>query len=546
MELLAALMKNLKKIPFILQNEKTPLVDELLGLVKERDLYIEELEREVRRLKKLPQKPSIQSSQLNNGGKANRGCGKRPGSAKLKKTEYLSIDEIHIVKLDKIPEGARFKGYRQFTIQDIVIKPKNLLFKCERYQLKDGTYLQAELPQAFKQKHFGPTLRAYVHHQYFHQGVTQLLLHSQLRELGIDISKGQLNNLLNNANDVYHKEKEDIFETGKFISAYLQMDDTGARHKGYQGYCTYIGNEFFAYFKSTESKSRLNFINCLQGEARGYSLDELALCYLKSKAKFLSNKLTMRLCAVSTHPVYFPSEESIRSYLKKIGIEHSKENRLCIEAAAFSYLRRMSLKNILLLSDEAGQFQLHGIKQALCWVHVERKLKQILPITDEERTLLTSKQSEYWEIYQSLSKYKIERDPKIREYIENKFNSLCEPVTNYSLLNEVLSRIKKWKAKLLLVLDYPFIPLHNNTSERDIREYVRRKKISGSTRHETGRLSRDTFASLKKTCFKLGIKFWDYLLDRTFRRHELAPLRAFMCACANQNSEMLQFALNQT
>ncbi len=38
--------------------------------------------------------------------------------------------------------------------------------------------------------------------------------------------------------------------------------------------------------------------------------------------------------------------------------------------------------------------------------------------------------------------------------------------------------------------------------------------ISGSTRSDNGRRCRDTFASLKKTCRKLGVSFWEYLTDR--------------------------------
>ena len=66
----------------------------------------------------------------------------------------------------------------------------------------------------------------------------------------------------------------------------------------------------------------------------------------------------------------------------------------------------------------------------------------------------------------------------------------------------------------MLVLERPELPLHNNLSEGDIREYVKRRKISGSTRSEEGRRCRDTFTSLKKTAKKLNIAFWDYLLDR--------------------------------
>ena len=70
------------------------------------------------------------------------------------------------------------------------------------------------------------------------------------------------------------------------------------------------------------------------------------------------------------------------------------------------------------------------------------------------------------------------------------------------------------KSELLLVLERPEIPLHTNGSERDIRDHVKKQKVSGGTRSETGRQCRDTFSSLKKTCRKLGVSFWDYLIDR--------------------------------
>src|ERR1700680_2659276 len=70
------------------------------------------------------------------------------------------------------------------------------------------------------------------------------------------------------------------------------------------------------------------------------------------------------------------------------------------------------------------------------------------------------------------------------------------------------------RAGLLRVLERPEVPLHNNGSESDIREYVKKRKISGGTRSAAGRRCRDTFTSLKKTCRKLGVNFWDYLQDR--------------------------------
>ncbi len=70
--------------------------------------------------------------------------------------------------------------------------------------------------------------------------------------------------------------------------------------------------------------------------------------------------------------------------------------------------------------------------------------------------------------------------------------------TCYQLLNGALKRIKRNKIELLLVLDRPEITLRNNLSENDIREYVKKRKISGSTPSEEGRRCRDTFTSLKK------------------------------------------------
>ena len=68
------------------------------------------------------------------------------------------------------------------------------------------------------------------------------------------------------------------------------------------------------------------------------------------------------------------------------------------------------------------------------------------------------------------------------------------------------------------------ISVHNNLSENDIREYVTRRKRSGSTRSDLGRRCRDTFASLKKTCRKLGISFWRYLMDRNSGSNTILPL----------------------
>ena len=75
-----------------------------------------------------------------------------------------------------------------------------------------------------------------------------------------------------------------------------------------------------------------------------------------------------------------------------------------------------------------------------------------------------------------------------------------------------------------MVLERPELPLHNNLSEQDIRDYVTKRKISGGTRSALGRRCRDTFMSLHKTCRKLGVSFWAYLQDRLGGLGQIPPL----------------------
>src|SRR4029077_18871008 len=89
-----------------------------------------------------------------------------------------------------------------------------------------------------------------------------------------------------------------------------------------------------------------------------------------------------------------------------------------------------------------------------------------------------------------------------------------ELTTGFVSVDEVLRAMHARKADLLRALYRPAVPLHNNTSESHLRDHVKKRKISGSTRSEAGRRCRDTVASLKKTCRCLGVRFWDYLVDR--------------------------------
>lgn len=122
---------------------------------------------------------------------------RRRGKPSRSKTAQLKIDCEEIIEpAERIPRGSRFKGYRDFVVQDLVIGSRNTRYRLARWQTPDGRTLTGQLPRAVAGSHFGATLVSYVLYQHHHCHVTQPLLCEQLREWGIEISSGQLNALL--------------------------------------------------------------------------------------------------------------------------------------------------------------------------------------------------------------------------------------------------------------------------------------------------------------------------------------------------------------
>ena len=85
-----------------------------------------------------------------------------------------------------------------------------------------------------------------------------------LQALGIMISKRQIVRLLIAGQDEFVDEARDVLRAGLSSAKWITVDDTGARHKAKNGFCTQIGNTHFAWFGTTESKSRGNFLDLLR------------------------------------------------------------------------------------------------------------------------------------------------------------------------------------------------------------------------------------------------------------------------------------------
>nr|WP_245232773.1 hypothetical protein [Thiorhodococcus minor] len=249
------------ELPDIPAAERTPLVEQLLGLIEalaERTQLqaesIQQLRDEIAVVKGEKGKPRFKPSGMaqqddrkRNGAGKLGGGGKRAGSRKRSKTAQLTIhDEQRIPPHEPLPPGSRLKGYRDFVVQDLKIAAQNIRYRLEVWQTPQGEWLRGELPSTLQGSHFGTGLRAYVLYQYHHCHVTQPLLRDQLLAWGIDVSVGQIDALLSGHNADFFAEKDALLDVGLEVSSAITVDDSGARHQGRNGDVTQIGNDLFS------------------------------------------------------------------------------------------------------------------------------------------------------------------------------------------------------------------------------------------------------------------------------------------------------------
>jgi hypothetical protein len=507
--------------------ERTPLVDHLLRVIEELRAENRQLREEIGRLKGLPRRPTIRPSTLNaphpDPAHKKKRRGKRPGSTKRHKTGELIIHETIPVPLEGLPEGARQNGYEEFVVQDLKIEAHNVCYRRLRYLLSDGTSQTAPLP-ADVQGHFGAGLRSYVLYQHHQNGVTQPLIREELLELGIDISAGQIDRLLTEGHEQFHEEKDALLPAAREVSRYFQADDTGARHLGKNAYTTVIANPLFASFTTTASKSRVNFLKLLRAPHEEYVWNEDAWNYAASEG--LSLELRARLAGAASKGIrIISSDRAWERQLAAWRIRGDEPRRIVTEAALFGTLMHYELYvGQPLVSDDAGQFKISGLLHALCWLHAERSIRKLVPLSPREQEAIDGVRDAVWKYYQRLRAYRESPTSQRKTALERDFDRLFRRRTGFADLNEALRRIHEKRDDLLLVLERPEIPLHNNLSENDIREWAKKRKISAGTRSELGRRCRDTFVSLKKTCRKLGVSFWRYLQDRIRGVYEVLTL----------------------
>jgi Transposase IS66 family len=487
-------------------DELKRLVARLLARVAALEEENRRLREENARLKDLPRRPKLAPGGMDRAtepaGRAGARRRRRTGRGG-RRTPPATEERVLTVAA---PPGSRRKGYQPYTVQDLVLAPRVIRYRRERWVTPDGREVVAPLPPEVA-GHFGPGIVRFALMQHVQGQVTTERLLAQLRALGVRIAKGQLVALLTARKDAFHAETDAVLEAGLATARWVTVDDTGARHAGRGETTTHVGDDRFAWFATRPSGSRLGFLELLRAGRPDYVINAAAVAYMLEHA--VPEAIVTALLAHERHS--FADEAAWSAHLAALGLGlGAGSRRLATEAAVVgAIVARGLLTDTVIVSDDAGRFDV--LSHALCWVHAERHLRRVVCSTAEQQRLVDLQRQLVWWLYADLKLYKDEPTPARRAALRARFDRVFGRVTGFAELDATVARLRANKAELLLVLDRPEIPLHTNGSENDIRCFVTKRKISGETRSAAGKRARDTFLGLLKTCAKLAVSFWDYL-----------------------------------
>ena len=525
-----------------LVQELLNVVEELHGELQRSRERIEFLEGELKKRRR--GKSSDSGSDNSDSGESGKGGGngarknhssekRRKGKGQDKPNKHhgrtskaeLTVHETRRCGLDKseLPGDAQYKGIDRMVVRDLIIQEWNIEFEREvYYSPSEGKRYMAELPKGC-QGEFGPTLKTAVVALKYDGGMSESGIVRFLQGHGIKISSGSVSNLLLDAGEFFHGERKEILRQGYLSSGYAQSDDTSAKVMGAHWNTHIVCNEnFTAYFTRT-GKDRMTVVDVLLGrEANGRLYRYTPLSEELLEIFEVSQKQRDRLAElVETGHDY--DEQALNTLLagqfgEKAGSAQAATRIREAMALGYFYEQDTMAFPLTLITDGAPQYELLSFHHAACWIHDGRHYEKLDPLTEDFRIKLEGFRKRYWKYYHELSDWREtpegERDPCDASRLEKKFDRLFGTRTGYRELDERIAKTLAKKEKLLVVLEDPRVPLHNNASELGARRAARRRDISLHSRSEKGVDAMDTLTTIVETCRKVGVRVAGYIYDR--------------------------------
>jgi regulator of replication initiation timing len=432
------------------------------------------------------------------------------------KVEQIQVDREQTLTLDRaqLPKDAEFKGYVPVVVQDVRLTTDNVRFlKEKRYSPSQKETYLAQLPAGYEGQ-FGPGIRALVRVLYHAVNTSQPKIVEFLHSIGVSISAGQVSNVLVKNQELFHAERDAVYEAGLRSTPWQHIDDTVTRVNGINQHCHVVCNPLYTVYLTTEKKDRLTVIDVLTDlHPRVYLLLDQSYSWLEHSN--VSTSVLDRLRTLPQGKVLAEAQFTalLDEHFADVNAQH---RRLILEAAAITAYHLQQERPVvqLLLSDDAPQFKRITDELALCWVHDARYYKKLTPVVAHHRRLLKAFMDRYWTFYDQLLAYREAPTPEQVPRLEAAFDDLFSSVTGYTGLDRRIAMTRDKKHSLLMVLHHPEIPLHNNPAEIEIRRRVRKRDVSFGPRTEEGKRAWDTFASLLATTKKLGVSFYRYVYDR--------------------------------
>ncbi len=441
----------------------------------------------------------------------------RPARPRVDKRSLLHIDRTEEREVDPalLPPDAERKGSAEVVVQDVVLRPDTVLFRCARwYAASTGRSYQAPLPEGYQEQgHYGPGLKALALQLYYQGQMSEPKILEVLRSVGIVLSAATLATLLI-TQPLFAAEYEDIARAGLASSPYQHVDDTSTRVNGEEEHCHILCNSLYTAYRTTPRKDRQSVLDVLRlGAPRAYQLNRYAWAFLAAHGLPVAI-----LTALGRLPQGVDLDADtfgalLEEHVPRVGLQQRQQ---VLDAAAIgSYRMQQDVPVVeILVCDDAPQFKGVTAEVALCWVHAGRHFKKLTPLFAHHRALVEQFLADFWAYYQELQAYRAVPTAAERARLDAAFDALFARRTGYWHLDERIAKTATKKEALLCVLDHPAVPLHNNPAELGARQRVRKRDVSFGPRSRAGVTAWDIFGTLTQTAAKLGVNVAHYLHDR--------------------------------